>query len=146
MLQEAIVPKLAFNLLKEAERYYLNHHKLSDAVLTELSSVFGHVLAAATELLDNCKITQYQTTDKYRSIYKVGTNMERYTIYNDINFCQCQFFQSQVLEDKASVTCKHVLALKLNQITNCVKVWTETVTDSQFVEFLNEQLNFVNDQ
>ncbi|XP_044261148.1 zinc finger SWIM domain-containing protein 7-like [Tribolium madens] len=141
MLNATVVPKLAFELLQETEKSYKGQKKLPNETLTQLHSFFGSTLSQASELLETCKITKYETKDKTRSIYKVGSNLERYTIYNDINFCQCQAFQSQVLEDNTSLTCKHVLALKLNQITDVIKVKTETVTDSQFVEFLHEQLS-----
>ncbi|EFA05169.1 Zinc finger SWIM domain-containing protein 7-like Protein [Tribolium castaneum] len=141
MLKTAVVPKLAFELLQETENVYKGQKKLPNEILTQLHSFFGPTLSQATELLETCKITKYETKDKTRSIYKVGSNLERYTIYNNINFCQCQAFQLQVLQDRTSLTCKHVLALKLNQITGVLKTRSEIITDSQFVEFLNEQLS-----
>ncbi|XP_008194519.1 uncharacterized protein LOC100141583 [Tribolium castaneum] len=121
MLKTAVVPKLAFELLQETENVYKGQKKLPNEILTQLHSFFGPTLSQATELLETCKITKYETKDKTRSIYKA--------------------FQLQVLQDRTSLTCKHVLALKLNQITGVLKTRSEIITDSQFVEFLNEQLS-----
>jgi predicted nucleic acid-binding Zn finger protein len=145
MLRTTIIPQLGFDLLKEAEQLYTDKQKIPNEALLQLHAVFGNVLSLAAELLESCKITKYETADKCRKVYKIGSNLERYTIYDSIIFCQCQSFQNQVLTDQINLTCKHVLALKLNQITKSVRVVSETVTDSQFVEFLNEQLSCIDE-
>lgn len=112
----------------------------------ELYAYFGNTLTLATELLEKCKIFKYYNPNKTRTVFKIGYNSEWYTIYEDINFCRCASFQTQVLEDRAILTCKHVLAVKLNNIWGTCKIRPEEVTDSQFVDFLNAQLkNFDGD-
>lgn len=130
---------------------YIQHNlkwlfSVSNETLLELYAYFGNTLSLATELLEKCKIFKYFNQSKSRTIFKIGCNSEWYTIYENINFCRCASFQTQVLEDKTILTCKHVLAVKLNTITGACNIRSEEVTDSQFVNFLNAQLKKYDDE
>ncbi|CAH1118408.1 unnamed protein product [Phaedon cochleariae] len=140
-MEPSFLPRLAFEALKEAETVYKEKGSFPDDVWENLHSFFGENLILATELLEKCRLVEYIADNHSRSIFKIVGKHEQYTIYDNINFCQCEVFRIQVLESRNSVTCKHILALKLGQITD--KIIRETVTGSQLVDFLNEQLNIM---
>lgn len=98
----------------------------------------------AAELLEKCKVVEYKTDSGIRNIFKVIMKKEQYTIYENINFCQCETFYLQVLESRHSLTCKHVLAVKLAQITG--QLTKEVITGSIFLDFLNEQLRHMEEE
>ena len=104
-------------------------------MLKSLHSVYGNVLGEATELLDDGKVTKYTVKNGTRHMYTVETLSEQHALFGDINFCQCSTFRERVLNSPDQITCKHVLTLELAKITDKVK--TETITELQFVEFLN---------
>ncbi|KAJ8910490.1 hypothetical protein NQ315_012337 [Exocentrus adspersus] len=133
-MEETIVPKLAFGMLKEAEQIYKETGTFTAEVLENLHSLFGEALTLATELLEKCKIIEYQADNGLRNVFNI-----RFT--EDINFCQCETFRLQVLESRHTLTCKHVLAVQLARITGDVK--TEVVSGSHLVDFLNEQLTHI---
>nr|CAH7739671.1 unnamed protein product [Callosobruchus chinensis] len=137
MFQKSLVPDLSIAALREAEKMYKITGKLEEHTLEHLHSFFGEQLLSATELLDKCKLIQYTLQQDTRSVYKIITSKEQYTIYDNINFCHCDAFRVDVLEKGEFLTCKHVLAVKLGKIMN--KVTKEVVSGAQMVEFLNEQ-------
>ncbi|XP_056640703.1 zinc finger SWIM domain-containing protein 7-like [Diorhabda sublineata] len=138
-LEPSFVPNLAFDYLKEVEISYSVTGCFSEQDLEVFHSFFGEHLVDATELLEKCKIIKYSLTDNSRSIFKIITKHEQYSIFDNINFCNCSIFRLQVLELRNAITCKHILAVKLGEITG--HVVKETITGSQLVDFLNEQLN-----
>ncbi|KAJ8952165.1 hypothetical protein NQ314_007589 [Rhamnusium bicolor] len=142
-MEGSILQKLAFDTLKDAENIYKHTGTFPNNILENLHSFFGENMVLATELLDKCKIIEYKTENGTRNVFKIATSKEQYTVYENINFCHCEAFRLQVLESRSSLTCKHVLAVKLGQITN--QITKEEVTGSQFVDFLNEQLCYVED-
>lgn len=109
---------------------------VGDEVLQSLYSLFGVAFFKATELLEEGKITLYQTPDASRELFKLANRNKHYTIFPEINFCHCLAFRYQVLESETSITCNHVLAAALARITNNFKL--EVVTDLQFTEMLND--------
>ncbi|XP_018565658.1 zinc finger SWIM domain-containing protein 7-like [Anoplophora glabripennis] len=139
-MEETVLPRLAFDILKEAEETYKETGTFSSKILENLYSFFGESFVLATELLEKCKIIEYGVDSGIRNIFKVIMK-EQYTIYEDINFCQCKTFRLQVLESRHTLTCKHVLAVKLARISG--QLTKETISDSQFVDFLNEQLRYI---
>lgn len=114
---------------------------VSNTDLEILHSFFGEHFILAAELLDKCRITEYKLANNLRNIFKIVTSKEQYTIFDNINFCHCSIFRYQVLEMKNAITCKHVLAVRIGKSMG--KVFVESVTASQLVDFLNEQLNFI---
>lgn len=143
MLERSFIPQLAFEIVKEVAKEQEDRpESLSNEILTQLHTFFGDTLNLACELLENCTISQYETASKLRKVYKIGSKTQQFVIYEDVNFCHCDEFQLHVLQNKDSLTCKHVLALKLNQIFKVFRVQAETVTDLQLVEFLNEQYQY----
>lgn len=109
--------------------------------LESLHDMFGNVFMGAAEFLETCKIMLYETEDGSRKVYKIGNKKEQYTIYENINFCDCPIFRYQVLEIQNYMTCKHVLGVILGEAFG--KISKETVSGSQMVDFLNEQLHNV---
>ncbi|CAG9861038.1 unnamed protein product [Phyllotreta striolata] len=138
-MEKSFVPQLAFDLLRQAEQHYNESGTFEDKDLEVLHSCFGEPFLLAAELLDKCRIIDYKLDGGLRNVYKIVSSKEQYTILDNINFCNCNVFRLQVLESRKAITCKHVLAVKLGIITG--KVRLETVTGSQLVDFLNEQLN-----
>ncbi|KAJ8956067.1 hypothetical protein NQ318_016518 [Aromia moschata] len=138
-MEEAIVPKLAFEVLKDAERVYKETGTFSQELLENLHSLFGESFVLATELLEKRKIIEYEVDNGLRRIFKVIMGKEQYTVYENINFCHCKTFHLQVLEARNILTCKHILAVKLCQIMG--RQTNEKVTNSQLVDFLNEQFS-----
>nr|CAI5823626.1 unnamed protein product [Callosobruchus analis] len=137
MFTKSVVPDLAIDALREAERVYKMTGILEDHTLENLYSFFGNNLLLAMELLDKCKLIQYTLQQDTRSVYKIITSEEHCTIYDNINFCHCAMFRVDVLEKGQLLACKHVLAVKLGKIMNMVT--KEVITGAQMVEFLNEQ-------
>lgn len=112
---------------------------VSEEILNSLHSLFGAAFFRATELLESTSITLYQTTDGSRKLFKLIRGNEQYFVFPNINFCCCQAFRYHVVQSSISITCKHVLAVALVQITK--KFQTEALTDLQFAELLNEEVN-----
>lgn len=110
---------------------------VSPEILQSLHAVFGNVLIRAAEMLESASFIQYQTHNKKRKLVKVVNRSEQYTLFMNINFCHCQAFKFQVLHARNAITCKHVLATKLAQICEQIKV--ELITDNQFADLLNYQ-------
>ncbi|XP_044762993.1 zinc finger SWIM domain-containing protein 7-like [Coccinella septempunctata] len=135
----SVMMPLAFESLAAASEYYTVHKQFTEEQLESLYDLFGNVFIAAAEFLENCKITMYKTEDSSRKVFKIGNKKEQYTIYENINFCDCPVFRYQVLELQNYFTCKHVLGVIIGRTIG--KVTEENVSDSQMVDFLNEQLN-----
>lgn len=145
MKQNNFTKKLEHVNICKTEIFFINYSILvSSQTLGNLHSFFGENFVLATELLEKCKIIEYRIDSGIRNIFKVVTRKEQYTIYEDINFCQCEMFCLQVLEFRNSLTCKHVLAVKLAQITR--QLTKEVITGSHFIDFLNEQLRYLKDE
>ncbi|KAJ8973933.1 hypothetical protein NQ317_001139 [Molorchus minor] len=140
-MEASNLPKLAFEVLKDAEKEYRDTGTFSKEILESLYSLFGENFVLSTELLEKCKIIEYEVDNGLRRIFKVMASKEQYTVYENINFCNCEAFRLQVLESRNALTCKHVLAVRLGQITGQLK--KENVSGSQYVNFLNEQLCYV---
>lgn len=104
-------------------------------MLKTLHSVYGRILEEVTELLDDGKVTKYVIKNGSRHMFMVETLNEQYAVFSNINFCQCPTFREHVLNLPDQITCKHILTLELAKITGKVK--TETITELQFVEYLN---------
>uniref|UniRef100_A0A6P7GRY5 Uncharacterized protein LOC114345993 n=1 Tax=Diabrotica virgifera virgifera TaxID=50390 RepID=A0A6P7GRY5_DIAVI len=137
----SFIPKLAFDYLSDVDRCYKERGSFGERDLENLHSFFGDTLVLATELVDKCKIIEYKLQDGIRNVFKIISYTDQYTLYDNINFCHCNYFRSQVLEARDAITCKHVLAVRLGKITG--KTTEEIVTPSQLVDFLNEQINYI---
>lgn len=119
-------------------KFFISLHYciVSDDNLQSLYLLFGDVFEDATELLDRGRFILYRTDEGYREMIKVFRREEQYNLFIDINYCSCLFFTNQVLEARLAITCKHVLAAKLAQITKTTKMMG--VTDTQFHQLLND--------
>lgn len=65
-------------------------------------------------------------------------NAPSYTLFSDVNFCQCPAYRHQVLNNKGNVTCKHILAVRLAKILKNYR--TDTVTPQQFADIVMSEL------
>ncbi|KAF5294345.1 hypothetical protein FQR65_LT10798 [Abscondita terminalis] len=134
-----LIPKFAFDLLKDAQEAYTVESKYD--VLLGLHDVFGESFVKAVELLETGTVLRYETPDNLRRTLKVSDRCKAYTLFSDINFCYCPTFKHQVLKQRNLITCKHVLAAKLAEIQN--KIQTERVTNTQLVDLLNHTIEYV---
>jgi len=142
-MKKSFLPEQAFKTLKQAEITYKQENSFPNGTLETIHSFFGNSFIQASELLEKCKIVQYSTSDMLRKIYKVSSSRDQYTLFEDINFCQCAFFKIKVLEERNSLTCKHVLAVHVGKIMG--KISEETLSDNVYEDFLNEQCKFLLD-
>lgn len=136
-----LVPKLAFDLLSDAEEAYKEIGKFSDETLQVLYDVFNNTFSKAVEFLETGEALQYETAKGTRRLLKVSDKHELYMLFPDINFCYCPVFKHQVLKQQKLITCKHVLVAKLAKIQNIIR--SEVMTDSQLVDLLNETIEYV---
>lgn len=114
-----------------------------DEELLSLHSVFGVVLERALDILEKYPIFVAYTTANYsRTLIEIPGEHERcYRVFPRINYCPCPSFKHQVLERKAQVLCKHVLAARLAQILG--RTTDYDVTQSQYMMLLHAMYNFV---
>lgn len=110
--------------------------QLLDEDLLSLHSVFGTVLERALDILEKYPtFVAYTTVNKARTLIEIkGENDRCYRIFPRINYCPCQSFQHQVLERKAQIVCKHVLAGRVAQILGRITV--HEVTQDQYLMLL----------
>ncbi|CAK1590479.1 unnamed protein product [Parnassius mnemosyne] len=114
------VPAIAENVLNEVEERInaADVKQFSDEDLLTLHSVFGVVLQRALDIIEKYStFVTYCTKGKSRELIEInGENDRCYRVFPRINFCPCRAFKHQVLEKKTQVTCKHVLAARIQQI------------------------------
>lgn len=79
----------------------------------------------------------YHLKDDSRKLIKLVGRKEEHVLFHGINFCRCDSFKNYVLEGK-SVTCEHILAVKLAKISGDVE--KVQVTDLQIKEMLDDEL------
>lgn len=114
---------LADRILHSIETYFEENKELSDSHLLELHSVYGDITEKALGLLENSVFVCYTTVNKLLKLYQVkGSSGALYVLYPNINFCECSAFKYQVCKsDPVYLTCKHILAAKLAEITGRFK-------------------------
>lgn len=127
---------LANQILDNSKIYFSENNELSDSHLIELHSVYGDILEKALVLLEESVFICYMTAHKAFKVYQVrGSSGTRYILYPDLNFCECSAYKYQICKsDPAYLTCKHVLAAKLAEITGKFK--EETVSVSYLIEVM----------
>lgn len=89
-------------------------------------------------MIDKAQITRYSTEDGRRSVYEVSTPTEQYVVFEEINFCQCDFFHNCVLGKGTNLACWHVLTANLAKVLGKFK--QEKLSESVFAEYLNMKL------
>lgn len=132
------LPKVAFEVLVEAELYYKANSKFSDEILQSLHSVFGCVFSEALELLERPKIIRYDSNDGKNHFYTLTKDIQQFVVFKDINFCNCDIFKIKVLNEHEHLTCQHVLAVKLAEISNNFTV--DIITPEQLAVFMESEL------
>lgn len=119
-LLSSIVHEVLDNLKKDYER-----RSCIEELLLRLNSVFGSTLTEhALELIDDSSVFLIEC-HKRRIFQIVGSRGDIYSIMEASNFCTCDFFKHQVLNDKA-ICCKHFLAAKIAIILRSFKTKKET--------------------
>lgn len=107
---------------------------VTDEALLSLYSIFGENTTRSLELLDTGKFYFYENTNGLRKLLKIKSKSEEYTLFHSINYCPCLAFKYQVLSSRKAITCKHVLAGKLAEISGIIL--TEKVTDEQLSDLI----------
>lgn len=107
---------------------------LSDSDLKHLHSIYGGVAEKALLLLESSVFTILLTDDKKLKVYQViGSSGTQYILYPNLNFCECSAYKFHVCKnDPDFITCKHVLAAHLAEITGKFKEVTSV--NSSFVD------------
>ncbi|KAL4712351.1 hypothetical protein ACJJTC_001512 [Scirpophaga incertulas] len=125
------VPSIAENLLNRLQ--VRGTKQISDEDLLMLNTVFGPVLQRACDILEKYStLVEYHTLENRRSLIEVkGDNDRCYRVFPKINYCPCQAFKHQVLDKKAEICCKHVLAARLAQVLG--RTTTHEVTQEQYL-------------
>ncbi|XP_066593794.1 zinc finger SWIM domain-containing protein 7-like [Prorops nasuta] len=133
--------------LQEITGEFEKDKRLSDKTLLNLYNLFGETFERGLELYEQNRITGIITsnstsigiskerTDARWLLQVKGFSGETYTIFPNINFCNCQAFRSQVLNKRTSFTCKHVLAVWLASLDKS-KLEYKEVTHQQFQDLL----------
>ncbi|KAJ8711429.1 hypothetical protein PYW07_008671 [Mythimna separata] len=137
------IPVVAECVLNHVEKRITEseNKQLLDEELLSLHSVFGAVLERALDILEkHPTFVAYTTTNKTRTLIEIqGENDRCYRVFPRINYCPCRSFKHQVLERKAQVLCKHVLAARIAQILG--RTADHEVTQDQYLMLLRSMFN-----
>lgn len=104
--------------------------------LLELYGIFGHILDAALELVDQNRVKLYTPPNKRRKFVEIQAthlNGIAYKFFPHINYCPCKAFTENVVRIGDAYTCRHVLAAKLAIISG---KQTEEVVSEDLFNFL----------
>jgi predicted nucleic acid-binding Zn finger protein len=106
--------------------------------------VFGPVLQRACDILEKYPtFVEYVTSKRTRSLIEInGENDRCYRVFPRINYCPCQAFKHQVLEKRAEVCCKHILAARLAQILG--RTVSHEVTQEQYLMLVRSMFELEN--
>lgn len=98
-----------------------------------MHSLFGGVLQRALDILEkHPTFVTYSTANKTRQLIEIkGENDRCYRVFPRINFCPCLAFKHQVLEKKTQISCKHILAARIQQILG--KTVNHGITNDQYL-------------
>lgn len=88
--------------------------------------------------MEDGKFSLYQTTKGLRKLQTVKGKTEEYSFFFNVNYCPCPAFKYQVLMSRHRITCKHILAAKLMQISK--KITPEIITSGQMSDILKNQI------
>lgn len=103
--------------------------------------MFGAVLERSLDILEKyTTFVAYTTADKSRILIEIkGDNDRCYRVFPRINYCPCRSFKHQVIERKAQILCKHVLAARIALILG--KTTEHEVTQDQYLMLLRSMYN-----
>lgn len=127
---------LSNKTLANIKKYYDENKEFSDSCLIQLYSVYGDIAEKALALLEESSFVCFSTENKKLKIFQMkGSSGTNYTLYPNINFCECSAFKYQVCRNEPLyLTCKHRLAIQLAEITGQFK--EETISNTHFVNTL----------
>lgn len=112
-------------------------NKVSEKHLLNLHLLFGTVLLCSIDLLESGNFIEYTTKTRHKRLFKIVEKSDNYYLFQNINYCSCDNFNQR--KESNTITCKHVLALKLADIKGIIKV--EMLTDVQLTDLLNGQID-----
>ncbi|XP_065215339.1 zinc finger SWIM domain-containing protein 7-like isoform X2 [Planococcus citri] len=118
-MERALTPFLIDPVFLEAQKSFSKNE--INAMLMALHSVFGKILRNALDLIESNAVTMLIVKDNSlrtdQFIYQVaGSRGLTYVIFHDINYCQCKFYELQVVQSKSYPACKHYIAARLAYI------------------------------
>jgi hypothetical protein len=80
-------------------------------------------------------VCQIKGRHSSRFIYRVkGSTNINYYLFENINFCTCQSFKYQTLQNFENLHCKHIILIKLYKAMN--KVTVKIVDDNELVHLI----------
>lgn len=106
-----------------------------------MHSTFGVILQRALDIIEKYStFVSYCTANNSRVLIEInGENNRCYRVFPYINFCPCKAFKHQVLERKTQITCKHVLAARIQQILG--KTVFQQVTQEQYLMLIKSMFD-----
>lgn len=158
-----IIKNLEKNLLNELKETYERDKCISDDLLESFFYLYKNPFMEALNQIDKHeqqllanqqKITidrlnpntttneedvnlvcQVKGKNSSRFIYRVkGSTNINYYLFDDINFCTCQSFKYQTLQNFENLNCKHIILIKLYKAMN--KVVVKIVDDNELVHLI----------
>uniref|UniRef100_A0A0K8T5N3 SWIM-type domain-containing protein n=1 Tax=Lygus hesperus TaxID=30085 RepID=A0A0K8T5N3_LYGHE len=103
-------PFTYFNLLKTiCSEISQTQEGISDHHISVLYQLFGKALPKALDLIDKEEI-EYITVESRRSYFIIRRPKATYYVYSTVLFCNCPYFQFNVLKKKKNLMCKHIIA------------------------------------
>lgn len=112
-----VLPSVMNDLLKEVEEIFKQHGDLTDEALMALHSLFGRPFEKALELLETSCVTYLRATGGRYVVQVTGSSGILYTLFPGVNYCPCPAYRYQVIGTQMFLTCKHILAARLAEIT-----------------------------
>ncbi|XP_013167849.1 PREDICTED: zinc finger SWIM domain-containing protein 7-like [Papilio xuthus] len=129
------LPSIVEKVLNQIEErvHKTTNKQITDEDLLTLHSIFGGVLQRALDIIEKYPtFVTYSTANKTRELIEIkGENDRCYRVFPRINFCPCLAFKHQVLEKKTQISCKHILAARIQQILG--KTVNHDVTHDQYL-------------
>ncbi|PNF36989.1 hypothetical protein B7P43_G08041 [Cryptotermes secundus] len=96
---------------------YRAHMEVTDEALMALHALFGRPFEKALELLEASCVTYLRATGGRYVVQVTGSSGIPYTLFPGVNYCPCPAYRYQVIGTQMFLTCKHVLAARLAEIT-----------------------------
>lgn len=102
----------------------------------ELHSIYGSVFQRALDILDSTVIGLYRTPNFVGIVEILGSNTNRYLLYEGINYCPCPSFRFDVEKHHTLYSCKHILASRLAVLLNQNDI--REISQIEYMSLLNE--------
>lgn len=119
--KEDIYGGITEQLLEELKRVYQESGKVTDEVLSALSSVLQAPLLPALDLVDSHSVTLMECPAGRKLYQVVGSSGTPYTCFTSSSYCSCPAYRFSVLTKEEHAMCKHVLAVKISDVMEVTK-------------------------